>query len=227
VISDLKDKGFFSSSGSIMKRAQKASYYQMSPGMERGMLLTEHQRCFDEIIGYCNKLAYDGMLEPKKGPARGTLFAPMGFVDVAGSSKVIGASRGNPDEAAAIARWIAEHGSRMIEHYQLKENNDAQEDKRPAKVLRLADLIAVVTPFVGQKFTLRSLLRKAGIDISGLTIGTVHALQGAERPIVLFSSTYGTNDIGKGYFFDRGVNMLNVAVSRAKDCFIVFGCKEV
>jgi len=217
-VSDLKDKGFFSSSGSIMKLAQKTSNYQLRAGVERGMLLTEHRRCFDEIIGYCNKLAYDGMLEPKKGPARDTLFAPMGFVDVAGSSKVIGASRGNPDEATAIARWIAEHESRIIEHYQLKENNDAQKDKRPAKVLRLADLIAVVTPFVGQKFTLRSLLRKAGIDISGLTIGTVHALQGAERPIVLFSSTYGTNDIGKGYFFDRGVNMLNVAVSRAKDC---------
>lgn len=227
VISDLKDKGFFSSSGSIMKLAQKASYYQLSPGMERGMLLTEHRRCFDEIIGYCNRLAYDGMLEPKNGPARGTLFAPMGFVDVAGSSKVIGASRGNPDEATAIAHWIAEHGSRIIEHYQLKENNDAKKDERTAKVLRLGDLIAVVTPFVGQKFTLRSLLRKAGMDISGLTIGTVHALQGAERPIVLFSSTYGTNDIGKGYFFDRGVNMLNVAVSRAKDCFIVFGCKDV
>src|SRR5690606_4944964 len=116
---------------------------------------------------------------------------------------------------------------RIIEHYQLKENNDAKKDERPANVLRLADLIAVVTPFVGQKFTLRSLLRKAGMDISGLTIGTVHALQGAERPIVLFSSTYGTNDIGKGYFFDSGVNMLNVAVSRAKDCFIVFGFKDV
>jgi len=52
-------------------------------------------------------------------------------------------------------------------------------------------------------------------------------LQGAERPIILFSSVYGKNNIGGGYFFDRGVNMLNVAVSRAKENFIVFGCPEV
>src|SRR5690606_1139240 len=70
-------------------------------------------------------------------------------------------------------------------------------------------------------------MRKAGIDMGGLVIGTVHALQGAERPVVLFSATYGSNDVGKSYFFDAGPNMLNVAVSRAKEAFILFGDPKV
>jgi superfamily I DNA and/or RNA helicase len=51
----------------------------------------------------------------------------------------------------------------------------------------------------------------------------VHALQGAERPIVILSMVYGPGDVGT-MFFDRDnkPNMLNVAVSRAQDNFIVF-----
>lgn len=59
--------------------------------------------------------------------------------------------------------------------------------------------------------------------MKNLTIGTVHALQGAERPIILFSSVYGPNMKNTSFFFDMGPNMLNVAVSRAKDSFIMFG----
>ncbi|MGK7937928.1 MAG: AAA domain-containing protein [Xenococcaceae cyanobacterium] len=65
------------------------------------------------------------------------------------------------------------------------------------------------------KFQERSLLER-------MTIGTVHALQGAERPIVIFSSVVQRTD-GEALFFDRDTSMLNVALSRAKDCFILFG----
>jgi superfamily I DNA and/or RNA helicase len=56
-----------------------------------------------------------------------------------------------------------------------------------------------------------------------MKIGTVHALQGTERPIILFSMVYGKGDSAT-MFFDRDnkPNMLNVAVSRAQDTFIVF-----
>lgn len=60
-------------------------------------------------------------------------------------------------------------------------------------------------------------------NITGITVGTVHKLQGAERLIVLFSSVYGANDCDSSKFYDMNNNMLNVAVSRAKDSFIVFG----
>jgi hypothetical protein len=76
-IEDLYGKGFLCSSGSIMRLAQKCSHYHLQPKQARGMLLTEHRRCFDEIIDYCNKLAYSGLLEPMKGPAKGGLFPRM------------------------------------------------------------------------------------------------------------------------------------------------------
>lgn len=222
-IGELLQKGFLSSSGSIMKLAQKASHYHLYPETERGMLLTEHRRCFDEIIQYCNNLAYNGLLEPKKGPAKNTLFPPMQFIDVAGNSKIAGTSRTNAEEALSIAQWLLSNQQQIIQHCQNIENAEAQQESRPAKQLHLADIIGIITPFTGQKFTLKNMLKKSGIDTAKLTIGTVHTLQGAERSIIIFSSTYGLNDAGKGYFFDSGVNMLNVAVSRAKEAFIFFG----
>ena len=44
--------------------------------------------------------------------------------------------------------------------------------------------------------------------------------------MVLFSPVYCNRD-PKGYFFDQGLNMLNVAVSRAKDSFLVFGDMDI
>ncbi|MDB5288054.1 MAG: hypothetical protein JWR05_3003 [Mucilaginibacter sp.] len=210
-IETLYAKGFLCSSGSIMRLAQKASPYHLHPKQARGMLLTEHRRCFDEIISYCNNLAYNGLLEPMKGPAKNTLLPPLQYIPTTGQSKVSGTSRANLDEALAIVQWLLVNQQALQVHYQLP----------------LKDIVAIVTPFTGQKFTLRTALRQANISLNGLTIGTVHALQGAERPVILFSSTYGSNNIEKSYFFDAGVNMLNVAVSRAKDSFILFGCEEI
>lgn len=227
-IADLQNKGFLCSTCSIMQLAQKTTPYQLYPEMERGMMLTEHRRCFDEIIEYCNRLAYHGRLEPKKGSANRSPFAPMQFQAVDGISTVRGGtSRANPEEALTIARWILNNQQQLLDHYQHVEKASAANEKRSEKKLRLADIIGIITPFTGQKYELTLALRRAGTNLSGLTIGTVHALQGAERPVILFSATYGTNDIGKSYFYDRDVNMLNVAVSRAKDVFILFGCKEI
>ncbi|MBV7529832.1 AAA domain-containing protein [Chitinophaga sp. sic0106] len=226
-LSTLHTKGFLSSSGSMMKLAQKTSCYHLFPHMERGMMLTEHRRCYNEIIEYCNRLAYDGLLEPKKGPATTLPFAPMQYQHSKGNSRQIGTSRDNPEEAAAIAQWIKEQASQLLLYYQQVENKAATKENRVPKSVGLQDIIGIITPFSSQKHQLTSTLQGAGINIAGLTIGTVHALQGAERPVILFSATYGINDLESGYFYDAGVNMLNVAVSRAKDSFVLFGCKEV
>jgi len=80
------------------------------------------------------------------------------------------------------------------------------------------------TPFASQKGELSKALLSAGYKVNDIKLGTVHALQGAERNIILFSSVYSDADEG-GMFFekDNKPNMLNVAVSRAKDSFILFG----
>ena len=56
-----------------------------------------------------------------------------------------------------------------------------------------------------------------------IDVGTVHTFQGAERKVILFSSVYGNED--GCYFINKTPNLMNVAVSRAKDSFLVFGDK--
>ena len=56
-----------------------------------------------------------------------------------------------------------------------------------------------------------------------MIIGTVHSLQGAQCPIVLFSTVNSPEDHSLFMERDGKYNMLNVAISRAQHHFIVFG----
>lgn len=220
----LSDAGFLCSTGSIMKLAQKTAPHHERKKLSRGLWLTEHRRCYDEIIDYCNQLAYKGLLEPKKGAAPSSLvLPPMAFIHHDFDTDPSPVSKANREEASLITRWISEHSIQILSYYQQLEEAAAVKEDRKVKQLIIGDLIAVITPFARQKSVLKSVLQKANIPMKNLTIGTVHALQGAERPIILFSSVYGPNMKNTSFFFDMGPNMLNVAVSRAKDSFIMFG----
>ncbi len=222
--SALSDAGFLCSTGSIMKMAQKTAPHHEREKLSRGLWLTEHRRCYDEIIGYCNQLAYKGLLQAKKGAAPNDLvLPPMAFIHHDFDTDPSPVSKANREEASFIARWISEHSAQILSYYQQLEEAAAVKENRAVKQLIIGDLIAVITPFARQKAILKSVLQKANIPMKNLTIGTVHALQGAERPIILFSSVYGPNMKNTSFFFDMGPNMLNVAVSRAKDSFIMFG----
>lgn len=204
------DSGKSAASGSVMKVAQFNSRYQYDPDLARGMYLYEHRRCFDNIIGYCNTLCYHGKLQPKRGEEKGTIFPAMGYLHIDGKGmQASGGSRYNTFEAETIAAWLAAH----------KEDIECHYDKP------LHELVGVVTPFSAQVSTIKSSLRKLDINCNGdensLTVGTVHSLQGAERTIVLFSPVYSKHE--DGGFIDSDSSMLNVAVSRAKDSFLVFG----
>ncbi len=205
-------KGFLCSTGSIMKMAQNACNFKERKSTEKGVLLLEHRRCYDEIIAYCNALAYDRQLIPLKGKAGDkVLFPPMYCIHVEGNSTAYGTSRRNQNEVKAITNWLVKNRTLIEEKYGKLEN-----------------AVGIITPFVGQKKSLRYHLGKAGFKVDLFKLGTVHALQGAERPIILFSMVYGKGD-SSTMFFDRGnkPNMLNVAVSRAKDNFIVFANTEI
>ena len=210
-ISAFFSTGLAASSGNLMKVAQRASPYQKSDErglFERGMFLTEHRRCVPEIIQYCNRLAYGGRLIPMRESEVDYPLPHLGYAHISGQSRRVGGSRDNRDEATVIVRWIAEHRDMLASHYSKKS-------------LSLDQIVAIVTPFRPQANLLQELLKKSGITES-LKVGTVHILQGAECPVVIFSPVYGIDD-RPPYFFDRGNSMLNVAVSRAKDSFLVFG----
>jgi hypothetical protein len=201
-----RDSGMSAASGSVMKIAQRQSAYQKyTDNNARGMFLSEHRRCVPEIIAYCNELAYGGRLEPKRAALVGYPLPHMGYAHVPGISNSNSGSRANEAEAEVIAKWIAEKQGLFTAQY-------------PGKPL--SEIVAVVTPFKRQKMLIQQNLRRLGVE--ELTVGTVHALQGAERHIIIFSSVYGNLDASMP-FIDSSVNMLNVAISRAKDSFLVFG----
>lgn len=211
--SDFAGQGLAASNGSLMQMAQRATAYSLGGDLPAGMYLFEHRRCVEPIIAYCNELCYQGVLIPKRAEQefeRQKLGLPaMGWAYVQGASKKIGHSRSNPVEAKVIARWIKENQSRLEDFY-----------RKP-----IDEIVGVVTPFKAQMNEVRKACQELTLS-SSLTVGTVHALQGAERHIVLFSTVYTLRD-GNSYFFDRSPNMLNVAVSRARDSFLVFGDTQI
>jgi energy-coupling factor transporter ATP-binding protein EcfA2 len=204
----LSNKYIGASSGSVMHIAQRASKYQRFEEI-KGMYLTEHRRCVPEIINYCNRLAYKGRLIPKRSRKEYHPLPHLGYAHVRGSMERFGGSLCNQMEADVIANWIVDNQVHLEKMYPGQE---------------LKDIIAVVTPFSQQRKLIQTALNRA--KVQNITVGTVHALQGAERPIVIFSPVYDSSKEG-GYFFDKGINMLNVAVSRAKDSFLVFGDMQI
>jgi energy-coupling factor transporter ATP-binding protein EcfA2 len=208
-LAEFRDAGMSAASGSVMKIAQRQSSCQKyTDDNARGMFLSEHRRCVPDIIAYCNELAYAGRLEPKRPLLADYPLPHMGYAHVPGLSSRDGGSRANVAEAEVIAKWIAERRGTFSTLYEGKS---------------LGEVVAVVTPFKRQKVLIQEKLRRLGVE--GLTVGTVHALQGAERHVIIFSPVYGGLDPSMP-FIDEGVNMLNVAVSRAQDSFLVFGNME-
>ncbi len=208
----LNEMGFLASSGSIMKMAQNACEFEtaLADKKQSGLILLEHRRCNDEIIGFCNELAYDGILKPMKGKAReDQVFPSMTAYHIEGVSERKFNSRRNLNEVKAIISWLNEHKETIKTGYNVEN---------------VESVLGIITPFASQKGELSKMLSDSGFKVNKIKLGTVHALQGAEREIVLFSSVYSNEDEGVLFFDkDNKPNMLNVAVSRAKDSFILFG----
>ncbi|WP_047154614.1 DEAD/DEAH box helicase [Aneurinibacillus tyrosinisolvens] len=168
--------------------ACKSSNYQKYE--DRGLFLSEHRRCYDEIIDYCNKLVYKGNLEPKRGKGKQDTKYPLlslsiphfGHyqVDTYESSKKAG-SRFNEREADKIAAWIKKY---------FKDIEMAYTEEEPK------NLIGIITPFKMQVRKIKNALPPAVKDY--IDVGTVHAFQGGERKVIIMSTVYGKND---GCFF--------------------------
>lgn len=80
--------------------------------------------------------------------------------------------------------------------------------------------IGVITPFVNQKNAIESQLERRGLD--HVACGTVHAFQGDEKDVVLFSTAL-TNDTYEGTYewLKNNKELINVATSRAREQLIV------
>lgn len=214
----LIESGLNTSQSSVMKVAIHSCPYGANNDI--GMFLSEHRRCYNEIISYCNELVYKGKLEPLRGKGADAnnralstdKYPIMGYFDIpTNSSQTVGTSRVNYEEAKKIASWITEH---FTEIYNLYQSVD--------KSISHKDILAIITPFRAQANVVKEELKKVSKDYyQFIDVGTVHTFQGGERKIIIFSTTYSKSD--SCYFINNNKNLMNVAVSRAKDAFWVFG----
>lgn len=93
------------------------------------------------------------------------------------------------------------------------------------QIVRYASLhreqsIGVITPFVNQRKLIEEALAKA--DLKNVVCGTVHAFQGDEKDVVLFSTAI-TDQTQRGTYewLKNNKELINVATSRARDRLIV------
>jgi len=205
--------GINASESSVMKVASKRCKYGKYE--DGGLFLCEHRRCYNEIINYCNELVYKSRLEPMRGI--GALdkayllkdIPHMGYMQIdTMNSQQRGTSRYNINEVRAIAEWINNNYNQIRSAY-------LNEDEK--------NLIGIITPFKAQENLMRKEFSKLiHNDIrKNISFGTIHTFQGAERRIIIMSTVYGSLD--GCYFINMNKSLLNVAVSRAKDSFLVFG----
>lgn len=104
----------------------------------------------------------------------------------------------SPGEAQAVVDFVEKH-----------------KDKR----------IGVITPFVNQKEYIDQLLKAHGIE--DITCGTVHAFQGDEKDVVLFSMAL-TDQSHKGTYqwLKNNRELINVATSRAREQLVILGSSK-
>ncbi len=200
---------------SAMGRAQQRTVWSESVREpdQRGITLVDHHRCVEQIISFCNELVYQNRIQPKRKhhAHEPHPWPTWGYASIWGHAEKSGGSWINVIEAQTIAQWLVNERSAIEAHYE-----------QP-----LAASVAIVTPFKAQGETIRHALVHNDLlspeQQNDWKIGTVHGIQGAERPLVIFSPVYTVGVPVSTFFFDRSAEMLNVAVSRAKDSFWVFG----
>ena len=85
--------------------------------------------------------------------------------------------------------------------------------------------IGIITPFVNQKRMIEEELERA--KVTNVSCGTVHAFQGDEKDVILFSTAItDQTQAGTYEWLKNNKELINVATSRAKDKLIVFSSKK-
>lgn len=115
----------------------------------------------------------------------------------------------------------------------IKSGEIAQKNTSPAEVEEITAYaqqnkdksIAVITPFVNQKLLIEQSIRENHLD--NLVCGTVHAFQGDEKDVVLFSTALSDRTYAGTYqWLKSNKELINVATSRAKDKLVLLVDEE-
>ncbi|SEW53816.1 AAA domain-containing protein [Chitinophaga arvensicola] len=174
-----------------------------------GMPLLVHRRCNDPMFSISNAIAYENLMVTAKRPGNSPI------------RDCLGASAWIQVTGTASDKWCLEEGYAVLELLgRLKQSAIPPE-------------LYIVTPFKIVADSLRTLIWDAGIlngwvDDPGKwpqeRIGTVHTVQGreAEAVILVLGATMEDQDGARQWAGDPP-NLLNVAVTRAKEVLYVIG----
>lgn len=182
-----------------------------------GTPLLVHRRCEDPMFSISNKLAYNGLMVQATVSTASEITALFGvqsaWFDIRGSAQ---------------EKWSPEEGEHVCDML-MKACAHFSDDPD----------IFVVTPFknVANRMRQRMRMEAARLEQCGIenpqswinnNIGTVHTFQGKEaRAVILLLGAPSSTQTGARNWATSNVNLLNVAVSRAKQNFYVVGNKEL
>lgn len=152
------------------------------------VLLHNHYRCNENIIGFNNKKYYNSKLSIRSNSKEKQ---PLVYMDIKNDSVYV------KNTATAEVDAIIEYAI-------------ANKEKS----------IGVITPFVNQKKLIEEEIQDK--KLTNVICGTVHAFQGDEKDVVLFSTVL-TNQTQAGTYnwLKNNKELINVATSRARDKLIV------
>lgn len=85
--------------------------------------------------------------------------------------------------------------------------------------------VGIITPFVKQAELINEYLTKIGV--TDVKAGTIHTLQGSEKSVIIMSAALSTRTAQKTMdWIKNNHELINVAVTRAKEKFVFVGDKE-
>ncbi len=166
-----------------------------------GIILRNHYRCTPPIIQFCSP-NYPGGLQILSNYDQTTTVKHLLAYHVEGSHL----NHTNPEEIDAVEDAIA---SLLKQGYDLGAADKSK-------------TIGVMSPFSQQANALRYRLTKRWQNFSWDDIGTVHTFQGGEKAAIIFSA-YQCHQEHSFWFLNRKPNLLNTAVSRARELFVLVG----
>ena len=166
------------------------------------IMLDEHYRSDPLIIGFSNRHVYQHQLRLRRTPRRrhDGIAAGVHGKHVAGTAQrpPVGSWRNEREARAVVERVRSLHAAGLA-----------------------IDAMGVVTPFAGQKARLNALLKDAGLPV---TVETAFGYQGDERDVIIFSPVVGPGmRPGTINWVEQPPNLLNVALTRARDALYVVG----
>ncbi len=215
-------KRFNAPAASVQTLADSATSYVYEFNTNRGSRLVGvpllvHRRCENPMFDISNAIAYENSMVQAKNSNNSNSYI----------RNCLGSSRWFDVQGKVLDKWCPEEGEKVLELL------------RELKNAALPDLY-IVTPFKIVANNLHKLIKERRVLDPWITtdkdkyhwlnerVGTIHTVQGREaEAVILVLGAQGTEQHGSRIWAGKSPNILNVAVTRAKEVIYVIGNRSL